>query len=136
MPGPYLGIEVTVSGETATVILRGALEPATMPLLAGRLAQVLADGPRRLVVDLAGVTYIDCASARLIVGAGRHLPAGVRPAVRLPGPAVRRLLALTGLADHLDMGPAGGHRGDRHDRRQDAGESALPARRSGTTTAP
>jgi anti-sigma B factor antagonist len=125
MPGPDLGIEVTVSGETATVILRGALEPAAMPLLAARLAQVLADGPRRLVLDLRGVTYMDCASARLIAGAGRHLPAGVRPAVRFPGPVVRRVLALTRLADRVDMGPASSQRCDCT--AQVAGESALPA---------
>jgi anti-anti-sigma factor len=122
MPGPYLGIKVTVSGETATVVLHGVLEPATMPLLARRLARVLADGPQQLVLDLAGVTFIDCASARLLAGAGRHLPAGVRPVVRSPSLVVRRVLALTGLADHVEMGPAAGGRPGRG---QDAGRPGL-----------
>lgn len=103
-----LAIEVTVSAATATVVIRGELDMVTMPRLARRLALVLADGPQRLVLDLADVTYIDCASARLITGTGRHLPAGVRPAIRLPSMVVRRVLALTGLADCLDIGPTGG----------------------------
>ena len=99
---PSLRFGVTVTMGTATVVLHGELDPVTMPLLALRLAQVLADRPQRLVLDMAGVTYIDCASARLIAGAGRHLPAGVRPAVRSPSLVTRRVLALTGLADHVD----------------------------------
>ena len=107
VPGPHLGIEVTVSAGTAMVVLRGELSPVTMPLLARRLAQALGCGTQRLVFDLAGVEFIDCASARLITGTGRHLPAGARPAVRAASPVARRMLALTGLADHLDLGPPG-----------------------------
>ena len=108
---PDLAIEVTASAGMATVVIRGELDPVTMPLLARRLAQVLADGPQRLALDLAGVTFIDCASARLIAGAGRHLPADARPAIHFASPVVRRVLTLTGLAGHLEMGPAGGGRG-------------------------
>jgi anti-anti-sigma factor len=105
--GPPLGIAVTVTAGTATVVLRGELDPATMPLLARRLAQILADRPQRLVLDMAAVTFIDCASARLIAATGRHLPGGVRPAVRSPSLVARRILALTGLADHLETGGPG-----------------------------
>ena len=107
MPGPHLGIEVMVSAGTATVVLRGELSPVTMPLLARRLAQTLGSGTQRLVFDLAGVEFIDCASARLITGTGRHLPAGARPAVRSASPVVWRLLVLTGLSEHLDLGAPG-----------------------------
>lgn len=103
----FLKAEVTVTAGTATVLLRGDLDMATMPLLARRLAQLLADHPERLVLDMAGVTFIDCASARLIAGAGRHLPGGVRPAVRSPSLVARRVLELTGLADHVDTVPPG-----------------------------
>jgi anti-sigma B factor antagonist len=96
---------VTVTAGTATVVLLGELDPVTMPLLVQRLAQVLADRPHRLVVDMAGVTFIDCATARLIAGTGRHLPDGVRPVIRSPGPVTRKVLALTGLADRLEVSP-------------------------------
>ncbi len=103
LPGPHLGIEVTVSAATATVVLRGELSPATMPLLAARLARILGSGAQRLVFDLAEVEFIDCASARLIAATGRHLPAGVYPAVRSASPVVRRIVTLTGLSEHLDV---------------------------------
>ena len=95
-----------MSAGTATVVLRGELDPATRPLLARRLGQVLADEPQQLVLDLSGITFIDCASARLITGAGRHLPAGTRPVIRFPSLVARRVLTVTGLADHLEIGPA------------------------------
>jgi anti-anti-sigma factor len=102
-----LWVGATVTAGTATVVLRGELDLAALPVLAGRLAQVLAGRPDRLVLDMSGVAFIDCASARLLAGAGRHLPGGVRPAVRSPSPVARRVLELTGLADHVDMVPPG-----------------------------
>lgn len=104
---PHLAIGVTVFAGTATVVLRGELSPVTMPLLAQRLAQVLAGRPERLVFDMAGIDFIDCACARLITGTRRHLPGGARPAVHSASPAVRRVLALTGLAAYLDIGGRG-----------------------------
>jgi anti-anti-sigma factor len=95
-------IEVAVSAGTATIVISGELDAATTPLLACRLAQILADGPQRLVFDMAGVGFIDCAAARLIVGTSRFLPAGRRPVIRRPSPAVRRMLELTGLAAHCE----------------------------------
>jgi anti-sigma B factor antagonist len=95
-------IEATVSAGTVTVVIGGELDPVTTPLLARRLAEILADRPQRLVFDMAGVGFIDCAAARLIVGTSRFLPAGRRPVIRRPSPAVRRMLELTGLAAHCE----------------------------------
>ena len=101
-------IEAAVTAEAALIVIRGELDPATTPLLARRLAQILADGPKRLVFDMAGVGFIDCAAARLIVGTGRCLPLGRRLVIRRPSPAVRRILELTGLAAHCEAdGPPG-----------------------------
>ena len=102
-PAPPMVIEAAVTAETALIVIRGELDPATTPLLARRLAQILADGPKRLVFDMAGVGFIDCAAARLIVGTGRCLPPGRRPVIRRPSPAVRRILELTGLAAHCEV---------------------------------
>ena len=90
-------IEVESAPGTTTVLVRGELDLVTMPLLAEQLTLVSQLKPARLVFDLAGTAFMDCGSARLIAGAGECLPEGRRPVIRRPGPAVRRILKLTGL---------------------------------------
>jgi anti-sigma B factor antagonist len=87
-----------VSGDgTVVIVLRGDFDVSNAGSLASHLAGALSHEPRRLVIDMAGVDFVDCASARIIVGAGRSLPAGVRPVISQPQPAVRRVLQVTGL---------------------------------------
>jgi|SRR5271157_2394194 len=98
--GPRTGrvmIEVESAPGAATIFIRGELDLVTMPFLAEQLTLVSRDEPGRLVFDLAGTGFMDCGSARLIAGAGEWLPEGRRPVIRRPGPAVRRILDLTGL---------------------------------------
>lgn len=89
-------LTATMSQGTMLVILRGDLDLATAPALASGCEQVLRRRPRRMVIDLADVGYLDCASARLIAGLGRALPAGKLPLLRRPSPAVVRMLQITG----------------------------------------
>jgi anti-anti-sigma factor len=98
---------VTVRAATAahgvTLVVSGDLDAATMPVLSRCLAQVATRRPGRLVFDLAEVTFIDCAATRLIASAASFLPAGARPVLRHPSPAVRRILALTDIAAACDL---------------------------------
>ena len=95
--GMLLAIEVEVSDEVATMVIIGELDLTTGPLLAERLSATLRAKPRRLILDMAGTSFLDCSSARLIVSAGQGLPDGQRPVIRHPSRAVRRVLELTGL---------------------------------------
>jgi anti-anti-sigma factor len=97
LPGHALAIRVEVSPGLVMVVLGGELDMVTAPELAGQLAGVLGGRPQRLVFDMAGVRFIDCAAARLISGTARHLPPGQRPVIRRPSRPVRRLLHLTGM---------------------------------------
>ena len=90
-------IEVESASGVTTIFIRGELDLVTMPFLAEQLTLVARDKPGRLLFDLAGTSFLDCGSARLIVGAGEWLPEGRRPVIRRPAPAVRRILKLTGL---------------------------------------
>jgi anti-sigma B factor antagonist len=78
------------------VVLRGDLDLASAAELASGCEEVVRQRPRRIVVDLAEVRYLDCASARLIAGLGRALPVGARPSLRQVRPAVLRMLQVTG----------------------------------------
>ena len=104
--GPRTGrimIEVESTPGATTIVVRGELDLVTMPFLAERLRLVSRDKPGRLVFDLARTGFMDCGSARLIAGAGKWLPEGRRPVIRRPGPAVRRILELTGLDAYCEI---------------------------------
>lgn len=92
-----------MTGGTATVVISGELDLASTPSLAARLSQILVDEPQRLVFDMTRVSFIDCATARLIAGTVRSLPHGQRPVIRSPGPLVRRVLELTGLDGQCEI---------------------------------
>jgi anti-sigma B factor antagonist len=92
-----------MTGGTVTMVIRGELDLASSPALAARLSQLPPGEPRRLVFDMTGVSFIDCAAARLIADTARLLPAGQRPVVLSPRQLVRRVLDLTGLADQCEI---------------------------------
>ena len=95
-------VEVDASPGAVTIVIRGELDLVTLPVLAGQLALVARDKPERLVFDLAGTSFLDCGSARLIAGCGSWLRGG-RPVIRQPGPGARRILGLTGLDAYCDI---------------------------------
>jgi anti-anti-sigma factor len=97
--------EAVVTGETVIVVLRGELDVTSERFLYGRLSQIGEMRPRRLVFEMSQVTYLDCASARLIAGTGDWLPAGVKPVVSRPSPIVRRVLLASGIGAFCELGP-------------------------------
>src|SRR5579859_1261040 len=64
-----ISVRLELDGGTATVYIAGELDLTTTPELARHLEQVLARQPRRLVLDLSGVSFVDVAAARLLSGA-------------------------------------------------------------------
>jgi len=100
---PHLSVHQDLTAGTATVVISGELDLLSTPSLAGHLNQVLAGHPRRLVFDLARVSFIDCAAARLIAGTEASLPGDQRPVVRRAAPEVRRVFELTGLDARCEM---------------------------------
>ncbi|MBV9384033.1 MAG: anti-sigma factor antagonist [Streptosporangiaceae bacterium] len=92
-----------MTGRTVTVVLRGEFDMTSEGFLSGCLEKVRESRPRRLVFDTAQVTFLDCASARLIAGTSRWLPAGVKPVISCPPPIVRRVLQVTGIGALCDL---------------------------------
>ena len=86
-----------MSGEIVTVVLRGEFDITSAAFLSARLERIREARPRRVVFETAQVAFMDCASARLIAGTGRWLPAGVKPVIRSPSPIVRRVLQASGI---------------------------------------
>jgi anti-anti-sigma factor len=98
-----VAIEVDVGPGTTTVFISGELDLVTMPFVSEHLTLILKTKPERLVLDLTRTDFLDCGSARMIVATGRSLPAGRRPVIRRPSPAVRRILELTGLDAYCEI---------------------------------
>ncbi|HEY0718173.1 MAG TPA: STAS domain-containing protein [Streptosporangiaceae bacterium] len=98
-----ISVRPQLADGTATVVVAGELDLTTTPVLARHLDQIMARQPRRLVIDLAQVSFIDVAAARLISGATRSLPSAGPPVLRKPSPEARRVLALTGFGALCDF---------------------------------
>jgi anti-sigma B factor antagonist len=105
VPGPQRPAFETRSddGGTITVVLSGDLDIVNRSWLARHLAEAMKQQPRRLVFDMAEISFADSAALRLIVRAGQLLPDGGRAVIHHPPPVVRRALQITGLDAHCDL---------------------------------
>jgi stage II sporulation protein AA (anti-sigma F factor antagonist) len=99
-----LGIESRPGPET-TLVLTGELDPATAPTLEARLAEVTADGDvRRVVLDLAQITFLDSSGLRTLVAANEALRARAAELVlQAPTSNIRRVLEVTGLTELIEL---------------------------------
>ena len=96
-------IEVADDGEDTVFVLRGELDPHTAPSLRNEIDRVLGSGRANLVLDLAGLSFIDSSGLRVIISA--HKETAERDGhlvLRSPSPTARRLLDITGLLDHIE----------------------------------
>ncbi len=69
-----LSVEITRQGGAVTVVVYGELDAATAPALLARLEQLPEPKPERLIFELAGLTFTDCAGARALTGSGPRSP--------------------------------------------------------------
>lgn len=96
---------VALPGAQTTLSLVGEVDPATAPALADRLAELAADATvSSVVLDLAGVTFLDSSGLRVLV-TGREAirAADGELALRAPNRNVRRVLEVTGLSDLITV---------------------------------
>jgi anti-sigma B factor antagonist len=81
--------------------LRGELDLVSEPEVRAQIAGLCARG-LDVVVDLAEVTFIDSSGLRALLGASRAAArSGCRVEIRHARGEVLRVLALTGLSEHL-----------------------------------
>jgi anti-anti-sigma factor len=100
MPTEDARLDLTL-GDDGALVLQGEIDSYTAPDLAERLGAQ----PPIEVLDVSGVTFIDSSGLRVIVEAHQaRSSAGSRLVLRSPSAAVQRLLEISGLAGHLDIG--------------------------------
>ena len=74
--GETLTTEISDEGGSPVLAVRGEVDFLSAPQLAASLDELVGASPRRLLVDLAGTTFMDCAGARVIAEARLALPRG------------------------------------------------------------
>lgn len=93
---PPLRVLACWDHDQATIAVGGELDLATAPEALRCLAETLGKNPRRLVLDLAGLTFMDTQGVKLIARARQGLPAGHEVIVRA-NPSIHRVLTITGM---------------------------------------
>ena len=98
VPG-QLVIEKTLEQDAVVLVLSGELDLASAPMLERELREAEATGPRRLVIDLAGLAFMDSTGLQLFITAiGNARTDGQAFEVQpILSPQVERLFELTNL---------------------------------------
>ena len=102
------GARAVISAETpdwpgALIVARGELDVQSVDELRARLNEAIDAGNKRIVMDLAEVSFIDSLSLSALVGARRKLGDEGRLAVVAVHEYVRLILQATGLEQVLDV---------------------------------
>jgi anti-anti-sigma factor len=94
-----LTVKAIADGAVCTLILAGDLDLLTAGEFLQHAARVLDDRIERLVLDLAGVTFLDCAGIRALAIATCFAPSGCPVIIRSLSPPARRIITVLGTDD-------------------------------------
>src|SRR5262245_26537700 len=96
-------IEIQSLDGVVCVVPSGELDLVTAPALRAALEDAAASGPRRIVVTLGEVTFLDSTGLGAIVHGLRHAAdRGIELTLTGASPGIRRILGVTGLDDLHD----------------------------------
>ena len=85
-------------GAEATVTVQGEIDATTAAALSGQLDEVAARNPHRLVIDLAGVGFLDSAGLQAFAHVRGKLPERCAVIIRSAQPRLRQVFEITGLS--------------------------------------
>lgn len=103
-PGDRLSIDIDTDADPVVFVLEGELDPHTSPMLQEHIDAEVADDASSAVLDFAGVGFVDSAGLRVIADTHRRLnEAGGGLTIRRPSSGLKKLLAVTGLSDHVTI---------------------------------
>lgn len=98
-----LTIQVGEQDAVSVVVVGGELDLATAPELAAAVEERVVAEDRRLLIDLSGLTFCDSTGLATFVRLRTLLLGKGALALAAPLPAVRRVVAITGLPDCLGL---------------------------------
>jgi anti-sigma B factor antagonist len=99
-------VEVSKNGDSVVVRLVGELDLHNTAAVRRALLDSVAGTPERVVVDLAGVEFMDSTALAALVEARRLLPRRDGFVLAAPGLDARRALEVSGLDRHFGIYPS------------------------------
>ena len=99
MDADDLTVKTVRDGAVCTLILGGALDLLAAGEFLQHAARVLDDRIERLVLDLAGVTFLDCAGVRALAIATCFAPSDCPVIIRSLSSPARRIITVLGPDD-------------------------------------
>src|SRR5712675_1980535 len=94
---PALIIDECWDAGVAIATVRGEIDIDTVSALSEHLGHLAGKNPQRLVIDLAGVSFIDSSGLGGFVRIRKALPPGCPVVIRSPQRRIRQLFKITGL---------------------------------------
>lgn len=98
-----MDLKIEQRGEVTLVLASGDIGAATCGELQAALEGLLADGRRRLVLDLDGVRYVSSAGLRVFLVVAKRLAAGGAFALSRATEPVRQVLDVTGFSSLIKV---------------------------------
>jgi anti-sigma B factor antagonist len=93
-------------GDTITVSLHGEVDVLVVDQVRIALSEAIAERPRQIVVDLAGLSFIDSTGlGALIFGFQRARDQGLGFRLARPSRGVHQILVLSGLLEVVELTP-------------------------------
>jgi anti-anti-sigma factor len=101
-PVPATVRVVSEEPEDPVLAIDGELDLASLGAVRAGMEPVLARGPQKLTLDLAGLTFMDSSGIALLIEASQRVPTVALLGVQ---PNVRRILSVTGLLERFGLTP-------------------------------
>ena len=99
-----LNVATRTEGYAAVVVAQGEIDLSTIPLLTQKLDDLIAEGQVDLIIDMAGVDFIDSTGLGVLVRTHHHAKEHGQEFALVKGAGqVERLLGLTGLSEQLPV---------------------------------
>lgn len=96
-------ISTVSQGNALVIALTGRLDTETAPDSQTQIVDLIAQGHRRIIVDLSGLVYISSAGLGVLIVAGKRLKAeGGRLLLAAPGGMVKQVLGIAGFSGMLE----------------------------------
>jgi anti-sigma B factor antagonist len=106
---PRLAISEQVQGATVRLTITGELDLSSVPLLARRLDERLAESPRTLTLDMRDLTFMDSSGLRQLIELDERATRDSWTLTLIPSrhESARTVLRLTGADAALPFQPPG-----------------------------